>query len=654
MLRAILSVTMLFSLSARAGEPVDVTVYDILSGDPAKIIEAVIAANTGSSPALINLRNGPNGETTTEFVGPAEGSDGALPDISGDVIINGLCVPGPCILTLDPEQKGTARFASVSGDLAVANVSFKEFGIGIELTPIIHDGGAISLVGEGFLNVRDSRFEGNSTAGDGGALSVRDQAMAVVRTTVFVSNESVGSGTDVIINTRETETRVALRSEGNVIIGGIRNKNSIENPNGKVLNLFNSLLNSGEGINSTAELVIYLTPAIVDPNEQRQSNEGGKVSKPEAACNDFGTGAFVSAGWNISPDSSCNLNQPTDLPNTDAMLELAEDGVLVPMPGSPVIDSGPTDVVTLQGEDLPMLPCGYVDVRGNGRPQDANGDGVFECDRGAVEVQGAGAVVAAHSGPFYNALRDGEGTYVEILNATTALVYTFSYRPGGDGAAWFLGVGTIRGNSIVINDMIRPVGTSFGDGFNAADIIPTPAGGMSMVFPDCPAAAPGGVVAYNGNSAIGYEGLLTRSTRLGSILPCDGGAAVPNAGLSGSYFDLARDGGGIVVQWLSRDKVLVVFFTYDQSGNQLWLLGIGTPNGKSVTMDALYPAQFTSWGQAFDADEVSIETWGTFTLTWTACGAVTFEYDSTIEGFGTATRNYTRLSTLMGTSCPDF
>jgi hypothetical protein len=70
-------------------------------------------------------------------------------------------------------------------------------------------------------------------------------------------------------------------------------------------------------------------------------------------------------------------------------------------------------------------------------------------------------------------------------------------------------------------------------------------------------------------------------------------------------------------------------------------------------MDALYPAIVTSWGRDFDAAEISIETWGTFTLDWAGrCTEVDFSYDSIIEGYGSSQRSYISLSKLAGTTCP--
>jgi hypothetical protein len=95
-------------------------------------------------------------------------------------------------------------------------------------------------------------------------------------------------------------------------------------------------------------------------------------------------------------------------------------------------------------------------------------------------------------------------------------------------------------------------------------------------------------------------------------------------------------------------------FTFDTEGRQMWILGQGTPTDKSVTMSALYPAASTSWGAGFEAGDVSLEPWGSFTLDYSDCDNLTFSYDSSISGYGSGQHAYTRVTRLAGTSCPDF
>ena len=322
----------------------------------------------------------------------------------------------------------------------------------------------------------------------------------------------------------------------------------------------------------------------------------------------------------------------------------------IAMPGSP---SACERDGTVESEDMAILPCGYMDINGMARPQDGDGDGGFECDPGASEFPGTGSMQAGHSGAFFNALRNGEGNYVEILSDNIAVVYTFTFRPDGSGPSWFIGVGDIRDNSIVIEDLLRPTGTSFGSGFDAAAIDYSDAGGMSMIFPSCEATGGGGGVAYSGNPELGYEGLLSRAQRITAITGCSY-TPTANAGLSGSFFDPARSGEGLIIEWLTNGDVVAIFFTYDQNGDQFWTFGIGTPNGKSVTINALYPAASTVWGRNFVPGDVDLQPWGTFDLTWTACDTLDFDYNSTVPGYGSGSLDYTRASTLQSTTCPQF
>lgn len=137
---------------------------------------------------------------------------------------------------------------------------------------------------------------------------------------------------------------------------------------------------------------------------------------------------------------------------------------------------------------------------------------------------------------------------------------------------------------------------------------------------------------------------------------CPGVETIPrdNTGLSGSYFMPERNGEGIVVQWLPDGRVLVYFFTFDLDNNQQWILGIGQSDGTRVTMDAHYPSGSTTWGADFDANEVVLSPWGTFELVWKDCAGVQFSYESILEGNGSASYEYVRLTNLREADCPAF
>ena len=95
-------------------------------------------------------------------------------------------------------------------------------------------------------------------------------------------------------------------------------------------------------------------------------------------------------------------------------------------------------------------------------------------------------------------------------------------------------------------------------------------------------------------------------------------------------------------------------FTFDLEGNQMWVLGTGMPDGNTVEIDALYPATSTGWGEDFDPDEISLESWGTLELEYTGCGGLIFRYASTVAGYGSGEHEYIRLSNLDGLECAPF
>lgn len=617
------------------GSPVSVTIIE--AGDLPEMNRFMDVAEITPGLHQMDIVPSSSGETVTfgSLRGPTKGL----------VLINGRRCPNRCRFEPD-ESTPDVRFIRLSGS-AVVELD----GVEVANYHSSGNGGAILVEDSAELYIRDSVFENNSAGGQGGAIYTFGKSFLSLAYSRLYYNTSGLYGDHIGVESEPSKFPVAFEGLGNMYysFGG---STGFENPLG-ALEIHSSSFFDESGINSTGGA--WMLNSVLGPSGgSDQRLESKSSSRVEALCNDFGTGAFESMGYNIASDDSCSLDQATDLPDTDSMIAMNDEDLLEPLPGSPAIDSGPIDAMVMGGGPLAALPCGYRDFSGMGRPQDANGDGVFECDRGAMEVKGSGEVVAGHSSVFFNPDRNGEGNYVEILQGGRAIVYTFTYNPEGTGPAWFLGAGEVNGNSIILDDLFRPSGTSFGDGFDASQIEFTPAGSMSMVFPDCQASAPGGNIAFTGDVGLGYEGLITRSTRLAHITGCGVETPAPNAGLSGSFFDPARNGEGLIVEWLTNGDVLAVFFTYDTEGNQFWLFGQAAANGKSVTMNAIYPTAFTPWGRSYNPNDVSLDAWGTFTLSWIDCNTMTFQYSSTVGDFGAATRNYTRLSKLAGTDCPAF
>lgn len=626
----------------------------------------------------------------------------ALPPITALVRIDGLISRGtamtpPTRVTFrGPGAGGNAhRLATVDamGELVLANLDVTGFGA--------PSGNGGALLVNGMAELRFVTLRENRAPGFGGAVAAGPDGFLLVRNALMQDNVGTLGGAGIYgdrgsivwigTESQPGNLRLANRSGGSSQVGA---ELYLEG-DAVILNGI-SFLDTGSS--ASTESLVYLDTAfdatltnssfttsggdtrLVDVAgnagggffTRAQGSVFGSTAGGGAAsggnCQQLGTREITSFGNNVNSDSSCFTPLASDQVMTNPQVASNAEGLPAPVPGSPVIDAGASEAILLSEADdaFAHLPCGHVDALGTGRPQDANNDGVYECDLGAIEVPGPGRIEAGHSASYFNVNRNGEGNFVEILDENTAVVYTFSYDPTLSSAAWMVGLGRIVGNSIIVDDLERPFGAIFGPlFFDPNAVVRNDVGSMSLVFNDCLASGDGGSVAYTGEvpffTAGGFEGLLTRARRLSRITGCDI-TPTANAGLSGSWYDPARDGEGIVVQWLESGEVLVILYTYPEPGTfdpglQRWITGTGrpsTPDGKTVTIDALYPVESTRWGRNFDADEIRLAPWGTFTLTWSDCNNLEFSFNSNLINYGSGTYQYQRLTRLAETECPDF
>jgi len=285
-------------------------------------------------------------------------------------------------------------------------------------------------------------------------------------------------------------------------------------------------------------------------------------------------------------------------------------------------------------------------------------DETAEQTEGEFEVYGAslGAsefrIADGLSASWFDPTHDGEGWVVELIDADTAAVYWFTYDPNVAAQAWMLGVGSISDNRVVMTDVVLPTGGVFGPDFDPADVQFDKWGSFAIEFESCDAAA------MNYNSILEDFGAGALSpVRLSSLagLECPTPAAIPDAsaGISGSWFDPAHDGEGWVLESLGDGRIVMYWFTYDDTGKQAWFIGVGTISGSVVTFDDVLIASGTRFGDNFDPQSVMLDHWGTVTLTVSGCNSITVDYASTDARYGTGQLNARRLISLKGLGCSE-
>lgn len=639
-------------------------VVRVKAGDNQALIDAIISANKNSNQTIILLEPGVNGDTSFDFTMPFEGSDNALPVITSDIKISGgnsnqtynfigvqssnfrlFGVEGTGKLRIEDQitiesfgfnGNGGAISVSDNAFLKIDNIKFfNNFATG--------NGGAISLSGSAGIRSFRCTFDENRSSNLGGALSITSTGTNNIYQSIFENNNAVVFGCD--INYSSSSNDGSLEIFYNTFVADCKNV-LIENPNGKLRISSNTFAGKGDLLDTTSAVSLISNVIDVEPDTKQSLDK---------ACNTFGIGVITSLGYNVDSSNSCNLTHETDLLNTDPLLNLPDiNGIITLQSSSPAIDTGANTYLE-NNNGFDFLPCGYKDSRGLGRPQDANGDGVFECDRGSYEVQGGVDLSHAQSGLYFDMDRSGEGIIVEMLGSGSALVTMFTYHPNKTDLMWFIGVGDVVGNSIVIDTLQRTSGGVFGSAFNADDIVRTDIGGMSIVFPNCESQSNPGRLTFEAGFEFAneLENMLVKNSRLSRLLNCNQSQPNAQSGRSGAFFDPARSGEGIFVQVLDNGNAVVIFYTYTPDGKQFWSISSDVQiDGNTLTANMLYPASTTGFGSQFNPDEVNLQPWGTLILEYQAgCSNINVNYNSVVNGYGSGTLSYQRLTQPAGTTC---
>lgn len=261
---------------------------------------------------------------------------------------------------------------------------------------------------------------------------------------------------------------------------------------------------------------------------------------------------------------------------------------------------------------------------------------------GAIHAAGA---LAVSDSRFVGNQAEGHGGAINLRGSGATVIERNVFEDNVAGSSG----GTLRVSGC---DMTMTSGGVFGPGFDPDAVVRTRVGGASFVFSDCDAVDRPGHFAFQASHPGAFEDLATSANRLTAILPCSGSPAAL-VHRSGSYYDPARSGEGVFVQYLPNGGVVLVFYGYTPQGQQFWAIaGSTTLDGDTLTAQMVYPAGTSRFGSHFSPDEVELQPWGTMTLQHTGCNTARLGYHSTIAGYGSGSHDYVRLTAIDGTRCP--
>ena len=117
------------------------------------------------------------------------------------------------------------------------------------------------------------------------------------------------------------------------------------------------------------------------------------------------------------------------------------------------------------------------------------------------------------------------------------------------------------------------------------------------------------------------------------------GAGGLDVSFTGFWWNPARSGEGLLLEFAEFNDtpiLFLTFFTYDLSGNPLYLAGSAYYNRSStgpITMNVV-STRGARFGAAFNPADVQRPPWGTVTVTINSCEALTMSYVSSVAGYG--------------------
>ncbi len=117
---------------------------------------------------------------------------------------------------------------------------------------------------------------------------------------------------------------------------------------------------------------------------------------------------------------------------------------------------------------------------------------------------------------------------------------------------------------------------------------------------------------------------------------------------NGAWIAPELAGQGLHLEILSPTRALVIWATFDNDGQQMWVYGDGKVIGESILLDAFRARDGAFPSQPVDA---TTESWGTLRLDMLGCDALTLSWQPTEAGFEAGELALSRLASAAGPAC---
>lgn len=255
------------------------------------------------------------------------------------------------------------------------------------------------------------------------------------------------------------------------------------------------------------------------------------------------------------------------------------------------------------------------------------------------------------SGSWFDETRSGEGYILEMLADNRVLMMWFTYLPNEPEQAWIIGTGTYSKNRIILEDVQTTSGGIFGPTFDPNGVNSQVWGDISFEFDGCGS----GIINYNAlNSSYGDgDHVTTRLTNIsGANCTTHQTSTDVLDGVSGAWFDPTHSGEGWILEYIGNSNVLMYWFSYDNLGNQKWMIDVGTVDANNlIIFSRLIQENGTFFGNNFNSNNLNIIEWGTMQMQINDCNSISVSYDSPIGIYGQGVLNATRITDIDQIEC---
>lgn len=122
---------------------------------------------------------------------------------------------------------------------------------------------------------------------------------------------------------------------------------------------------------------------------------------------------------------------------------------------------------------------------------------------------------------------------------------------------------------------------------------------------------------------------------------------------TGGWHDPSKNGQGFLLEIIrsnGQKKALSTWFTFDTTGNQYWLIGVGEIQGQSINFEMLLP-QGGKFGDAHDPSNMSNTYWGDVTFNFTNCNEGTVNWEPQLAGFESGSMPVIRTTAINNLNC---